>query len=536
MKNLHFCSVLATALAREMARWRRIFCLLFLVAAVVAAVGAVGSPRVNQGSMRLSPAAPANIIVVTNTNDSGPGSLRDALAVANDGDTIDATGVSGTILLTSGELQITHSMTITGPGAGNLAINGNATFRVLENFAADVSISDLSITHGFAADNKGGGGILNHGGLALSDSIVSNCATPRDNNQRGGGIFNSAGATLTLTGSTVTGNGAGCEGGGISSTNARLTVTNSTISSNSACGCGLILHCSGSGGGISSHDGTMDVTNSMISGNHAGGGGGISSDSVMVTVSNSTISGNVGECSGGGISIGNGQVTVINSTISGNGSGGDCERGVGGGIYSYAENLTVRNCTISGNSTNTGSGGIANGSNLTVTNSTFSDNSGYAIYNFVAAAQIEDSVLKAGEAGGTILNNGGVVTSLGYNLASDNGGGALNGPGDQINTDPMLGPLQDNGGPTFTHALLPNSPAINAGDPSFTPPPYYDQRGPGFNRVANGRIDKGSFEVQGPTPTPTPTATSTPTPTPRPTPTARPGPSWRPRPTPAPRL
>ena len=95
-------------------------------------------------------------------------------------------------------------------------------------------------------------------------------------------------------------------------------------------------------------------------------------------------------------------------------------------------------------------------------------------------------------------------------LSSDNGGGYLTGPGDQINTDPLLGPLQDNGGPTFTHALLPGSPAINAGDPSFTPPPFYDQRGPGFYRVVNGRIDIGSFEVQaGPTPTPTPTATPT---------------------------
>ena len=80
--------------------------------------------------MRLSNALPANIIVVTNTNDSGPGSLRDALAVANDGDTIDATGVSGTILLTSGELQITHNVTINGPGADNLAVDGNAQSRV----------------------------------------------------------------------------------------------------------------------------------------------------------------------------------------------------------------------------------------------------------------------------------------------------------------------------------------------------------------------------------------------------------------------
>ena len=95
------------------------------------------------------------------------------------------------------------------------------------------------------------------------------------------------------------------------------------------------------------------------------------------------------------------------------------------------------------------------------------------------------------------MNDGGTLTSLGYNLASDDGGGVLIGPGDQINTDPLVGPVQDNGGPTFTHALLPDSPAINAGDPNFTPPPFYDQRGPGFDRIANGRIDIGSFTHNG---------------------------------------
>src|SRR5207247_1199975 len=121
--------------------------------------------------------------------------------------------------------------------------------------------------------------------------------------------------------------------------------------------------------------------------------------------------------------------------------------------------------------------------------------------------------------GNSILNAGtpeniynGTVTSQGYNVCSDDGGGFLNGAGDQINTDPLLGPLQDNGGPTFTHELLTGSPAIDAGDPKFTPPPYYDQRGPDFWRVRNGRIDVGSFEVQaGRTPTPTHTATETPT-------------------------
>jgi hypothetical protein len=94
------------------------------------------------------------------------------------------------------------------------------------------------------------------------------------------------------------------------------------------------------------------------------------------------------------------------------------------------------------------------------------------------------------------MSNGGTTTSLGYNLSSDDGSGFFTATGDQINTTPLLGPLQDNGGPTFTHAPLQGSPAIDAGDPNFTPPPDYDQRGPGYNRVAHGRIDIGAFEVQ----------------------------------------
>jgi len=128
-----------------------------------------------------------------------------------------------------------------------------------------------------------------------------------------------------------------------------------------------------------------------------------------------------------------------------------------------------------------------------------------------------NTIFNAGTSGENIFNSGGIVTSHGYNVSSDNGGGYLNGPGDQINTDPMLGPLQDNGGPTFTHVLLTGSPAIDAGDPDFIPPPYYDQRGPRFVRLFKGRIDVGSFETQPPPP-------PFPTPKPRPTPAAWPTP------------
>ena len=144
---------------------------------------------------------------------------------------------------------------------------------------------------------------------------------------------------------------------------------------------------------------------------------------------------------------------------------------------------------------------------LTVTNSTISGNSatgyGGGIFNtgLQRAArrwttrQIRSSTRAVRAKTFTIYT--GTVTSLGYNVSSDNGGGYLTGAGDQINTDPLLGPLQDNGGPTYTHALLPGSPAIDAGDPNFTPPPFFDQRGPGFDRLVNGRIDVGSFEIQG---------------------------------------
>src|SRR4030095_10754629 len=181
----------------------------------------------------------------------------------------------------------------------------------------------------------------------------------------------------------------------------------------------------------------------------------------------------------------------------------------GGSMY-------ISNSTVSGNYALVDGGGISNHGSLTTANTTFSNNEavqvGGGIYNSTTGTiTIRNTVLKAGTSGANIFN-GGVITSLGYNMSSDDGGGVLTGPGDQIDTDPLLGPLQENGGPTFTHELLPGSPAIDAGDPTFIPPPFYDQRGPGFDdRVRNGRIDVGSFEVQGPVPTPTPSPTPTPT-------------------------
>ena len=529
MKIERSCATPADAKKARGGLWRILY-LSFFLAAIVTAVGAVASLRANQGSMRLSTAAPANIIVVTNTNDSGPGSLRQALVDANDGDAInfDASLNGQKITLTNGQLNVDKNITISGPGADYLAVDGNMQSRVFYiNPGKTVIISGLTIKNGNAANNPGGGMYNDGGALMLSDCTVTG--------NSGGGILNDSfngSAMMSVTGCTVSGNSGGGIGNRGSHTGATMIVSNCTVSGNSDGGVG--------NGGIGGRA-TMMVTNSTISSNSGRGianGAGLAAGNATLTVTSCTISGN----SGGGISNGDAGVTIINSTLSGNSAdwGGGIVNGNGQGRTGI---INISNSTVSGNWAEYGGGGIASestsggGTLVTISNSTISDNAagdGGGIYNanhgggtFLELASV---ILKAGSLGENIFNAGGTVSSHGYNVSSDDGGGYLTGPGDQINTDPMLGPLQGNGGSTLTHALLPGSPAINAGDPSFAPPPFYDQRGSGFDRVVNGRIDIGSFEVQGPTPTPTPTATPAPTPRSSPTPRPRPTPHVRPTP------
>jgi hypothetical protein len=486
---------------------------------------------------------------VTNTNDSGPGSLRQALADANDGETInfDAALKGQSIDLTTAELVIDKSVTITGPGPDMLAVSGSfLAFRVLHVMPSrTVNIQGLTITSGFPHFDVGGGILNDHAVLTLrSCSVANNTAS-----YGGGGIYNDGGngsATLTIIDSTITSNGAGggsAAGGGIYNNDqfgsATLTIINSTISGNSAIG---EFELAGAGGGIA---GGGTILNSTIAGNHAAlHGGGIAGGGTITdcTIRNNSAGGgqNNRPGTGGGIDGGG---TITNCTISGNSVFGNSFKGAGagGGIYSFG--ATIVNSTLSNNTVAYGNGGaIYNARALTLQNNTFSHNSatqGGGICNInLGSIGIGSTILSRGGAvGENIFNQGGTITSLGYNLSSDDGGGYLTGPGDQINTDPLLGPLQDNGGLTFTHELLAGSPAIDAGDPNFSPPPFYDQRGPDFYRLRNDRIDIGSFEVQKgpavtPTPTPTPTPIPTPTPTPRPTSTPRARPTQASRPNP----
>jgi predicted outer membrane repeat protein len=508
-------------------------------------------------------------ITVTTKNDSGPGSLRQALAIANDGDTI-MFAVTGSIVLTSGELVVDTSITISGPGADKLAVDGNASSRVFHIASGKtVSITDLTITNGIASGNRPageGGGIYNdHAALALNKcTITSNRAG------FGGGIYNDASssgyASLTISSSMLTGNSARFGGAiyndGFDSGDATLTVNNSTFSGNSADFGGGIFNDSFGGsaslalsdstfsgnsadntGGciyndIASGYGKQALNNSSLSGNSAGSSGGAiySNHGVSFTLNNCAISGNSAQNWGGGIYNDGSQkgaawLTISSSTLDGNSAA------TGGGIFNDGEqggdtHLQISNSTISENTATYG-GAIASDGyygfyvSVQINNSTFSGNSasnvGGGIYIVGEGSQdvivsLANTILKTGAAGDNIFNDSGTVSSLGYNLSNDTCGGFLTGPGDLTNTEPMLGPLRDNGGPTLTHALLPGSPAIDTGDPNFTPPPFYDQRGPGFDRVVNGRIDIGSFEAQAPIPRETPLPRPRPVAKPRPTP------------------
>ena len=468
----------------------------------------------------------AATITVTNTNDSGPGSLRQALTNANNGDTINF-AVTGDIALTGGGLEVAKNITIAGPGADHLSIYASQQYESQPTFhivsGKTVTISGLTISVG---------GILNDEAiLTLSNCVLSfNTIALFNNAALNSGVIASVtiinslfidnvqgiyiesgpplGSTRTLARDGTLIRRPADGGSGAGNCTACVTIANSVVTDNTfgyrtstdLASTVTVLNSGFTGSSLeailSYGNAGITVTNSTISGNLVG----IETNFANVSIANSTISDNSGWR--GGVFAASGDLSIVNSTISGN----SATTGTGGGIYGNGlDDLGIVNSTISGNSANTGTGGgIYNyNSPLRITNSTITGNSagsGGGIYNDgsggASVVEISNTILNAGASGENIFNNGGTVTSDGYNLCSDDGGGYLTGPGDQINTDPLLGPLQNNGGLTFTHALLPGSPAVDAGDPNFVPPPSTDQRGCPFDRVFNGRIDIGSFETQ----------------------------------------
>ncbi|WP_197278754.1 choice-of-anchor Q domain-containing protein, partial [Pseudanabaena sp. 'Roaring Creek'] len=340
--------------------------------------------------------------------------------------------------------------------------------------------------------NAFGGGIYGNGAVTLTNSTISgNTAL------NGGGIYSNG--AVTLTNSTVSGNTAKANGGGIYG-NGTMMLTNSTVSGNTAT--------NGNGGGIFDIS-TVTLTNSTISGNTAKlNGGGIYGNGTM-TLTNSIVSGNTSDSNGGGI-YGSGVVTLTNSTVSGNTAVNN-----GGGIYDISA-VTLTNSTVSGNTAAADGGGIWGSNGGTIANSTITNNTadadnngtgnGGGIFRNSSTFTIRNSIIAGNfdlglQAPDLASNTAGVgFANGGNNLIGANDGFAATFPTSSLigtianPINPQLAPLGNYGGTTQTHALLPNSPALDAGN-NANAPVGNDQRG--ATRIFGGTVDIGAFESQG---------------------------------------
>lgn len=408
-----------------------------------------------------------SVVADTITNDSFC-TLREAILAANEdsnaGDDDCETGsgddeiilLAGTYTLAlpstdedlnaDGDLDITANLTITGAGADVTTIDGGGIDRVFHIDPASagitVSISGLTVTGGKSRLGFSGGGFLINDGTVNLDEM------------------NVSGNTTSDGGNGPIGGSGGC-GGGIAVNAATLTLTKSTISNNTT----------GNGG--------FGTDPAFGFGGGGGFGGGLCVlGASTLTLNNDTLSGNKTGNGGGGMLI--------------SGSGGP-----GGGIALFAGSLTLNNVTVTENSTGTGPSALLGGGP-----------GGGVLQGVTGTLSLRNTILANNTvgSGGSGPDCNGSVTSNGFNLLGDNTGCTFSGTdgvnGDDVGTggspiDPKLGILQDNGGPTETHALEVGSPAVDTGDDATCE--TTDQRGD--SRPADGDLsgtsicDKGSFEL-----------------------------------------
>ena len=385
---------------------------------------------------------------VTNLNDSGAGSLRQAITDANgivEDDIIEFVGgLSGTITLLSSLPAIIDNVEILGPGDEILAVDGNSSYRCFEiDWVTTVTIDGLTIQNGYASLD--GGGIENKGVLTVTNCTINGNSAADD----GGGIENKG--VLTVTNCMVSGNSAGDNGGGIE---------NSTLGT------------------------SLEVTDCTIELNHAAAQGGGINNVNTLTVTNSTFNKNYATASDGGGICNIATLTLINCTLRGNSAGNE-----GGGSYSR-DTLTIINCTFSGNSASDRGGGIRRAAGtVNLQNTILADNIG----NYGPDCY-------------------GTINSQDYNLIEDTSGCTIAGTTSHniYGVDPELSALSDNGGPTDTMALckagdttgvcagtVTDSPAIDQIPPSSgacgsTAPYNEDQRGEA--RPYDAGCDIGAYE------------------------------------------
>ncbi len=391
-------------------------------------------------------AAPAwaSSLTVTNTADSGAGSLRAAIASANTGDSIRFSGALGgqTIHLTSGPLVIGKRVIIDNTGGGVLFIDGggqggqDTSVFVITN-SADVDFFDITVTNGnnFAGKGYGGGIDVDSGSLVLFGCTVSGNSAANN----GGGIYCNQGAAIYLeNGCTVSGNSCFGYGGGIcASIGSTVSILDTTVTGNSS---------ETGGNGIALlYATTATLADSTVSNNFdelpPALGGAIFNESATLTISNCVLSGNFNQIGAGGAveNFNSGTVRLINSTLSGN------IAGTGGAIENeFGCLLTITNCTISGNSlsgnsSGMGGAGICNLGTMILDLCTLSNNIagsfyGGGVYNG-GLATLDNCTLSGNSSvrGGGMENQGSATvnncTVWGNSATAFVGGGVHNGSG-----------------------------------------------------------------------------------------------------------
>lgn len=440
----------------------------------------------------------AETLTVTTSADNGPGSLRGQIAAAAAGDVIQFDpSLNGQAIILATSLNVTKALRIEGPGADKVSVSGADRTRIF-SATAPLTIIGLTLRNG-----RGDGAALlvtRARATAIGCVFIDNTAP----DGLGGAIYN-PGSPLDLTNCTFTHNTApefGLGGAFFGSRNAAVTMTDCTFTDNSAHDGGAIfgadrltlVRCKFIGNHISTdgiagavfNDYPTFINGCVFTGNSAGEAGeggalflgdGIIRDSLIA----GNAVGSTGQYDAEGAGIWNfGTLSIVNSTIANNTSGAQSQ---GAGVYNDGE-LILDNCTLSGNSAGESSMGGAifnedgDGASVSAANTIIARNSAPAGPDFF-----------------------GTLISRGYNLIGNTNGNSGAAANDLINVDPLLGPLQDNGGTTATMALLPHSLAIDHGDPAFDPnafiPPMTgDQRG--AQRIDNGRLDIGAYEAEPP--------------------------------------
>jgi hypothetical protein len=430
------------------------------------------------GATGIASEAEAATRTVKNCNDSGAGSLRAAAAAADSGDTIDLRSLTcSRIMLTSGAIVLPDQfITIVGAGESKIRIDGKSKSRVFvhsgpwpDDSAATLRLRRLTVQNGLMeGTNPNGGCIFALRDVHLEHVHLRYCVVrptnPDIRTSYGGGLH--AGGQAVLFHAAVHGNRAegGGEGGGL--TAARLHINHSSIHDNYAG-----FRAGGASGALIFM--TYSTIRDNVAGDVSGGLEGGSFDGRHV-INKSTISGNVANRIGG-LGFFGGELRISDSTISGNSAQ---FTPAGAWLEARGARITVRNSTITDNIALQAFGNTAAGADQY---GTINWQSTIIANNFID--DVPSDLWAQTDFGAMVVGSDNLIETSNAPL-----------PSDTLRGDPRLAPLADNGGRTWTHALLSGSRAIDAGNNNAN---YaYDQRGEGFPRVVNGRADIGAYELQ----------------------------------------